>query len=268
MTEDRSPISRKFVELRRKNEAALIVYATAGFPTLPESFRRISEIGRAGADIIEIGVPFSDPVADGPMIQQASQAAIRGGITLKKIIAGILALAKPVPIVLMSYLNPILAYGREMFMRDIRSAGVAGLVVPDLPVEESAMLSGPARNLGIDLIFIVAPTSPGGRIRRIARRSSGFVYLASISGTTGIRKNLPSGLNGYIRRVRDQSRKPLCVGFGVSTTGQVKVLAGLVDGVIVGSRIVKAIGRGENIGQLVAAFKAATRRINHADRHA
>jgi len=260
MTKIPSPISRKFIELRRKNEAALIVYATAGFPTLPESLRRISEIGRAGADMIEIGVPFSDPIADGPVIQQASQAAIRGGITLEKIIAGVRVLAKPVPVILMSYLNPILAYGKEIFMRDIRSAGAAGLIVPDLPVEESAMLSGPARNFGVDLIFIVAPTSPARKIKRITRASSGFVYCASISGTTGIRKDLPPGLTGYMRRVRAQSRKPLCIGFGVSTAGQVKTLAGLADGVIVGSRFVEAVRRREDIRKLVAAFKAGTRR--------
>jgi tryptophan synthase alpha chain len=260
MIENRSPINRKFAELRCKKEAALIAYATAGFPTLPESFRRISEIVQAGADMIEIGVPFSDPVADGPMIQQASQAALRGGITLKKIIAGVRALSKPVPIILMSYLNPILAYGREIFMRNIKSAGVVGLVVPDLPVEESALLAGPARNSGIDLIFIVAPTSPVRKIRRICRASSGFVYCVSISGTTGVRKKLPPDLAGYIRRVRQQTWKPLCVGFGVSTPGQVKVIAGLADGVIVGSRIVEAIRKEEDLRQLVAAFKAATRR--------
>jgi len=260
MTKDPSPINRKFVELRRKNEAALIVYATAGFPTLEESFCRISEIGRAGADMIEIGVPFSDPVADGPVIQQASQAAIRGGVTLKKIIAGVRNLLPPVPIILMSYLNPILAYGKEIFMRDIKSAGVAGLVVPDLPVDESAMLSGPARNFGVDLIFIVAPTSSVRKIKRITRASSGFVYCASISGTTGVRKNLPPDLIGYMRRVRAQSRKPLCVGFGVATAGQVHVLAGLADGVIVGSRFVEAVRRREDIRKLVAAFKAGTRR--------
>jgi tryptophan synthase alpha chain len=260
MTKDRSPISRKFVELHRKNEAALIVYATAGYPTLPESLRRISEIGRAGADMIEIGVPFSDPIADGPVIQQASQTAIRGGITLEKIIAGVRVLAKPVPVILMSYLNPILAYGKEIFMRDIGSAGVSGLVVPDLPVEESAMLSGPARNYGVDLILIVAPTSPVCKIKRITRASRGFVYCASVSGTTGVRKKLPPDLAGYIRRVRQQTRKPLCVGFGLSTANQIKVLAGFADGVIVGSRFVEAVRKREDIRKLVAAFKAATRR--------
>jgi tryptophan synthase alpha chain len=210
--------------------------------------------------MIEIGVPFTDPVADGPVIQQASQAALRGGITLKKIIAGVRVLAKPAPIIVMSYLNPILVYGSEIFMRDIASAGVAGLVVPDLPAEESALLSRSARNYGIDLIFIVAPTSPVTKIRLVCRAARGFVYCASISGTTGVRKKLSPDLAGYIRRVRAQSRKPLCVGFGVSTPGQVKVLAGLADGVIVGSRIVEAIRKKEDLRQLVAEFKAATRR--------
>jgi len=260
MTRDRSLISRKFVELRRKNEAALIVYATAGYPTLPESLRRISEIGRAGADMIEIGVPFSDPVADGPVIQKASQTAIRGGITLKKIIAGIRSLAQPTPIILMSYLNPILSYGRDIFMRDISSAGVAGLVVPDLPVEEAALLSRRAISFGIDLIFIVAPTTPARKINRITRAARGFIYCASISGTTGARKKLPPDLAGYIRRVKQQTGKPLCVGFGISTPGQVKVLAGFTDGVIVGSRIVEAIRKKEDLKRLVAAFKKATRR--------
>jgi tryptophan synthase alpha chain len=260
MTATSSAIERKFAALRRRNEAALIVYATAGFPSLAGSFLRIGQIIRAGADMIEIGVPFSDPVADGPVIQHASQTALREGVTLRKIIRGIRSLRSPKPVILMSYLNPILAYGEEAFLRDLESAAVAGLVVPDLPCAEAAGLSARARERGVDLIFIIAPTTPSRNVRRICRQTRGFVYCASLSGTTGERKQLPPDLNAYLKRVRRSTRKPLCVGFGISRPGQARTLSGLADGVIVGSRIVKAIRKKEDLHQLVAAFKAATRR--------
>jgi tryptophan synthase alpha chain len=260
MTRNKSVISRTIAALRLRKEAALIIYATAGFPTLAGSFRRIGQIVHAGADMIEIGVPFSDPVADGPMIQHASQTALRAGTTLKKIICGIRSLKPPVPVILMSYLNPILAYGEERFMRDINDAGVAGLVIPDLPYAEAGGISAQARACGIDLIFIVAPTTPSRVVKLIARKTRGFIYVASIPGTTGERKQLPPNLNSYLLKIRRLTRKPLCVGFGVSTPGQAAILSGLADGVIVGSRIVKAIRKREDLHHLVAAFKAATRR--------
>jgi len=260
MTATSSAIERKIAALRRRNEAALIVYATAGFPSLAGSFLRIGQIIRAGADMVEIGVPFSDPVADGPVIQRASQEALREGVTLRKIIRGIRSLRSPVPVILMSYLNPILAYGEKAFLRDLKAAAVAGLVIPDLPFAEAGGLSGRAREHGVDLIFIVAAATPDRTLKRIGRETSGFIYGASVSGTTGERKQLTPGLGAYLKRVRRLTRKPLCVGFGISQPGQARTLSGLADGVIVGSRIVNAIRKGEDLHQLVAAFKAATRR--------
>ncbi len=252
-------IEEQFNHLKSKHEMALIVYHTAGFPTLEDSMEQLRLIEANGADMIEIGIPFSDPIADGPTIQHASHIALQNGVTLKKIIASIAQIHIQIPLVMMSYLNPLLAYGSESLFRDMNRAGFSGLIIPDLPAEESEEWITLSKSYGIDLIFLVTPTTSDERIRLITDRSEGFVYCVSLTGITGVRDGLPAGLFDFINNVKRSTDKPVAVGFGFSTPEQIHMLQHRVDGVIVGSRVVNAVEKKENVAELIQELKSATR---------
>ncbi len=260
-----SRISTTFARLRSRGERALIPYLTAGDPSLEVTRALVLEAEARGADLIELGFPFSDPLADGPIIQRASQRALDGGVTL----LGLLDLARELrgrlraPLILMTYMNPLLAYGLEAVTKEA-SAGFDGLIVPDLPLEEAGPLQRGARQAGLDLIFLVAPTSRPERIRLIARKTRGFLYAVSLMGVTGPRAQLPSDLVSYLQGIRAVTEKPISVGFGISHPEQVRALAAYADGVIVGSALVHLVEEGgkdavRRVGDFVATLKAVTR---------
>jgi tryptophan synthase alpha chain len=260
-----SRISTTFARLRSRGERALIPYLTAGDPSLEVTRALVLEAEARGADLIELGFPFSDPLADGPIIQRASQRALDGGVTL----LGLLDLARELrgrlraPLILMTYMNPLLAYGLEAVTKEA-SAGFDGLIVPDLPLEEAGPLQRGARQAGLDLIFLVAPTSRPERIRLIARKTRGFLYAVSLMGVTGPRAQLPSDLVSYLQGIREVTEKPVSVGFGISHPEQVRALAAYADGMIVGSALVHLVEEGgkdavRRVGDFVATLKAATR---------
>jgi tryptophan synthase alpha chain len=242
-------IEKKFEELKKHHKKAFIAFITAGYPDLKITQKLILEFAKIGVDIIELGVPFSDPMADGPIIQEASQAALRKNVNLK----GILGLVKSVrkrtdiPICLMTYYNPIFCFGEKRFVETAQLCGVDGIIIPDLPPEEATSLMRLATKFGLDIIFFLSPTSSLERIKSISRLSRGFIYYVSLTGVTGPRKSLAKDLVDNLRIIRKNTRKPVCVGFGVSSTHQVKQIYKIADGVIVGSAIINKIK--ENIGK-------------------
>lgn len=252
-------IEEKFNELKQRGETALIIYITAGFPSLKESLKKAILLSKNGADIIEIGVPFSDPVADGQTIQHSSEVALSNGVTLKEIIKAIKKINLDIPLVIMSYLNPLLAYEKERLFKDMRDSGISGIIIPDLPVEESSEWTSLGRTYDIDLIFLVSPTSSYDRIKLIAKKSHGFIYCISVTGITGARNKLSPGLTSFLKEVRQITHKAIAVGFGISNTKQIESLRDKVDGIIIGSRIIKAIRDKEDLKKLVRKFKQATK---------
>ncbi|MCC6319440.1 MAG: tryptophan synthase subunit alpha [Gemmatimonadaceae bacterium] len=229
----------RFDQLRARGRRALVVYLTAGFPDPERSLDLLRGVAGAGADVIEIGVPFSDPMADGPVIQRASQVALGHGVGLASTLALVQRAALDVPVVLFSYLNPLLAAGPGM-LAAARDAGVSGVLVTDLPVgvdpEREAWLGGS----GLAFVRLVAPTTPLERMREIGRHGSGFVYLISRLGVTGPRADVAADLPETVARLRSATTLPICVGFGVSSAAQATAVARLADGVVVGSAMVKA----------------------------
>jgi tryptophan synthase alpha chain len=263
-----SRISQTFEYLQKTHERALIPYVTAGDPDLEMTKRLVREMVRRGADIIEIGVPFSDPLADGPIIQRASQRALQGGTTLRKILQTVSELRHEVdvPLVLMTYYNPVFRYGEEAFVADALDAGVDGIIVPDLPPEEGQSLMELTTDTPLEMIFLAAPTSTSARLALISEASRGFIYYVSRLGTTGVRDHLADDLRIMLEKVRASTSKPIAVGVGVSTPEHVRLVAELADGVVVGSAILKLIedledraDRLEHVGDFVAVLKAATR---------
>ncbi len=253
-------ITRRFDELRRAGEMGLVAYITAGDPTLEATERIVVSLVEAGADVIELGVPFSDPLADGPTIQRASERALRGGTTL----AGALGLVKKlrqrtdVPLVLFSYFNPVLQMGVEAFAGAAAAAGADGVLLTDLTPEEADEYRQAIAARGLDTIFLAAPTTTDERLARIADASSGFLYLISRTGVTGARDVLPEDLPALIRRARAKTRLPIAVGFGISLPGHVSILGGLADAAVVGSALVEEIERAASVD---AAARAVAERI-------
>lgn len=237
-------IDKKFKVLKALKRKAFIPYITAGDPDIATTGKIVIALENAGADIIELGIPFSDPVADGPTIQAASQRALAKGASLKKIFAMVQALRARtrIPLVFMTYYNPVFKYGPEKFFRMCREACVDGVIIPDLPIEEAREAISLSRKENVALIFLVAPTSPKARIGKIAAKSTGFIYYVSLTGVTGARKKLPPEVLENVRLVKSLTDKPVAVGFGISDAKQARYIAGVADGVIVGSAIVKIIG--------------------------
>ncbi len=242
-------IDSTFQKLKSANKKAFIAFITAGFPDLATTEKLILELAANGADIIELGIPFSDPVADGAVIQEASQWALeRNKINLSDVLRLVKAVrAKTqIPICFMSYYNPIFVFGEEKFLHQAAACGVDGMIVPDLPPEEGARFSKIARKFGVNTVFFIAPTTNLKRIKFISRKSCGFIYYISLTGVTGTRQRLPEDLCNQIKKVKQLTSKPVCVGFGVSSPQQVRLMHKVSDGVIVGSAIIKKIK--ENIG--------------------
>ena len=220
-------IRRALESARNRGETAIIPYVTVGYPDLETSMGHVEAIAAAGADVIELGVPFSDPVADGPTIQHASQVALKGGVTLRRILDATTHLEIATPLVLMTYLNPLLAMGGLEALPLLARAGVRGLIIPDLPLEEAAGWVARADTEALSLIPLVAPTSGARRVRAIAREARGFVYYVSVAGVTGARHGLPTGLADGIRGVRQHTDLPVAVGFGISAPEHVRALRGV-----------------------------------------
>jgi len=233
-------ISEVFEQTKRAGRIALMPYLAVGYPTLEATIELAPALAGAGADMFELGVPFSDPLADGATIQRATQTALRNGVTLAICLEVAAEIRKKLatPLLLMSYYNPIARYGGARFCAAAREAGVDGLIVPDLPPEEAEELQGDARRNGLDLIYFVAPTSTDDRLKTVARVASGFVYCVALSGVTGARSRLADGLPEYLGRVRARVDVPLVVGFGISRPEHVQTVARHADGAIVASALI------------------------------
>ena len=238
-----SRLDETFRRLRARGARALVTYFTAGDPSLADTRRLVVAAERGGADVVELGVPFSDPIADGPVIQRAGARALAAGTTLPRVLETVATLRADVrvPLVLLTYYNPLLAFGLKAFARTAADAGVDGVIVADLPPEEADPLASEAGAAGLDMIHLVAPTSTVARVRLIARRSRGFVYVVSLTGVTGERRELPPDLETQMRTLRLVTTKPVCVGFGISRPEQVAAVGRLADGVIVGSALVRFV---------------------------
>jgi tryptophan synthase alpha chain len=236
-------IENKFANLASKGNKAFIPFITAGDPTLDITRSLILRLESAGADIIELGIPFSDPIADGPSIQKASLRALENNTSLKDIISMVADLRKDtqIPIVLMGYYNPIYKYGVDCFVNDAIKSGIDGVIVADLPPEEASELITPAREHGLATIFLVAPTSTPERVKLIAETSTGYIYCVSAMGVTGAREKISDTLEPMIKLIREYTDKPVSVGFGVSTPDQAREVSKMADGVIIGSAIVNLI---------------------------
>lgn len=255
-------ISAVFERAKAESRAALMPYLPLGYPTPERSLGLVEAVIAGGADILELGIPFSDPLADGPTIQRATHIALQQGMTVARALemAQLLRQKEPtVPFIFMGYYNPILAYGEEDFCRACREVGVDGLIVPDLPPGESETLEEMCRQYGLALIYLLAPTSTPERVQEVTERSEGFVYLVSVAGTTGARNRLPPDLAAFVSQVRGVTDKPLAVGFGISTPEQAGQVAALADGVIVGSALVRR-AEGEDGKAHVKDFVAGLRR--------
>jgi len=231
---------------------ALIAYITVGYPDIEAIPEIAAALADNGCDIIELGIPFSDPLADGATIQRASYKALQQGTTpqLCLEIACQLRQKLAIPLVFMTYYNPVLNFGLETFCQSCTKAGINGLIVPDLPPEEGVELEAISQKHDLDLIYLLAPTSTGERIAAVAERSQGFIYLVSLSGVTGARDTLPLELESFVERVRQKAKQPLCVGFGISTPEHAKRVAGIADGVIVGSRLIQLIEEDTTLSSL------------------
>jgi len=263
-----SRLDETFARLRARGERALVPYFTAGDPSLADTRRLMIEAARRGADVIELGVPFSDPLADGPVIQRAGARALAAGTTVARVLETVAGMRAEidVPIVLMTYYNPVLAFGLKAFARTAVDAGVDGALVTDLPPEESDPLGAEAAAAGLDLVYMVAPTSTPARVRLIARKSRGFIYVVSLTGVTGERQQLPTDMSTQIATIRRVTPMPVCLGFGISTPAQVAAVGRVADGAAVGSAIVRLVeGRAgsptmvDDVGKFIAELKAPLR---------
>ncbi len=263
-----SRLDETFARLRARGERALLPYFTAGDPSLADTRRLVIEAARRGADVVELGVPFSDPLADGPVIQRAGTRALAGGATVARVLETVAGLRAEidVPIVLLTYYNPVLAFGLKAFARTAVDAGVDGAIVADMPPEESDPLGTEATAAGLDLVYMVAPTSTLARVRLIARKSRGFIYVVSLTGVTGERQQLPADMATQIAAIRRETAMPVCVGFGISTPAQVATVGRVADGAAVGSAIVRLVESRagsptlvEDVGKFIAELKAPLR---------
>jgi len=234
-------LSRIASVFNQPEHTALIPYVTVGYPSIEATLKVVPLLASCGCDIVELGIPFSDPLADGVTIQKASFRALQNGVTpnLCLEVAKQLSHEVDIPLVFMSYFNPVFRYGVEEFCSACASSGVSGLIIPDLPPEEGSELEASTQKQGLDLIYLLAPTSTETRIRLVAERSRGFIYLVSVAGVTGARDSLPAHLEAFVAMVRQVAAQPLCVGFGISTPEQARRVAWIADGVIVGSRIIQ-----------------------------
>ncbi len=256
-------IGQLFESARQERRKAFIPYITAGDPTPEHTLRLVQALERAGADLIELGVPFSDPIADGPVIQRASERSLAAGTNLPMILEMVRAIRQTsqLPLLLFSYMNPLLRYGFEKLAADAATAGIDGILMTDLCVEEAEEPVKRLRQRGLDTVFLAAPTSTETRLRLVAEHSSGFVYLVSRTGVTGEQDALSAAAAPLVKRMRALTDLPLAVGFGISTPEQVAEVAGIADAVVVGSAIVKCIETNRQAADLVTKLESFTRTL-------
>ncbi|MDU4959598.1 MAG: tryptophan synthase subunit alpha [Sporomusaceae bacterium] len=268
MKQRQNAIAAAFKRLRLNNEKALITYIAAGDPDLAATRQLVLQMAASGADLIELGLPYSDPVADGPVIQQASLRALQGGVTTQAVLdlVAVLRQDTEIPLILMAYYNSLLQYGLERFAAAAAAAGVDGLIIPDLPLEESEELRQQTDAHGLDLIMLVAPTTPPARIARVAAASRGFLYCVSVTGVTGTRP-AANELQAFLAEVRRQTCLPIAVGFGIATPEQAAAAAAAADGAIVGSAVISVLEQhlgsdtmAAAVGSFTAGLKQALRR--------
>ncbi|MBM4322961.1 MAG: tryptophan synthase subunit alpha [Deltaproteobacteria bacterium] len=260
-----SRIDQTFKRLKDRFRVALIPFIVAGDPDLSATEALLLKMAEAGADMIELGVPFSEPVADGPTIWNSHQRALQNGVGLKEILSMTGRLMDSIPpLILMTYFKPVSEYGRRDFAKDCKENGIEGVIIPDLSPEDAEVWIGEARKMNLDTIFLIDPNSPPERIRWVIRSSRGFIYYASVAGMTGTREKLPEELESSARRIKEQTKKPVAIGFGISTPEQVKGVSRFSDGVIVGSAIVKIIEENvdspslvERVGDFVSSLAEA-----------
>jgi len=259
-------IARRFAELRERSQMGLVAFITAGDPSLPATESLVLALAEAGADVIELGVPFSDPLADGPAIQRSSERALRAGTTLAGVLELVVAIRRKsdVALVLFSYYNPVLQMGLEQFAERASAAGADGVLVTDLTPEEAGDYRRIVAAHGLDTIFLAAPTSTDERLTKIAACTSGFLYLISRTGVTGAKDSLPEDLPALVRRVRRVTTLPIAVGFGISLPGQVSVLGGLADAAVVGSALVEEIERAPTVEAARVAVADRVRSLKQA----
>jgi len=261
-----SKLDHAFATLRQRGEKALIAYVMAGDPSLQDTEQLVVELEQAGADIIELGVPFSDPIADGPVIQQAAERALRSGTSLRTILPMVTRLRArtQIPLVLMVYYNNVHAFGPERFCHEAAQAGIDGLIIPDMPPDEASPVKGPAAAAGLQLIFLLAPTSTAERRTFVARQSQGFIYYVSLTGITGAKLLSVADVGKNVEKIRKVTHVPVAVGFGIATPEDAANVAAIADGVIIGSAIVKQIAahRGKpemvkHVAEFVRSLKSA-----------
>lgn len=263
-------IASTFRRLKKANESALVAYVTVGYPSLELTRRLVPIIARQGADIIELGVPFSDPMADGATVQRASHAALEQGVSLHDCLA-VAAEARrtnEVPLLFMSYYNPIFKYGIEAFVHDCAASGVDGLIIPDLPPEEARELKLACEGAGIDLIFLVAPTSTDERLQKVVEMASGFIYCVSLTGVTGARSQVGEGIEAMLEQVRRHTDLPLVVGFGISKPEHVARVSQTADGAVVGSALINVIEDHPDEDEVILAVSEYVRELKAATRKA
>ncbi len=258
-----SRIDEVFLKLKKEKGKALIPFVVGGYPSLEACERLILGLDQNGADLIEIGIPYSDPLADGPTIQKAYEVALSGGVNLDDILNMAERLKGKIdaPIILMTYYNVVLTFGEEHFATQAAAAGVSGVIIPDLPVEEASAWIDVSKKSGLDTIFLASPTSSEDRLKLISKASSGFIYALSLTGVTGARRDLSSDLGSFLSRLKEATRKPVAVGFGISSPDNAKEAASFSDGVIVGSALVDLIDHSgieyDKIYGFIKAMKAA-----------
>lgn len=242
----RSRIDGRFAALKEEGRSALVAFITAGDPDAEVSAQILNGLPAAGADIIELGMPFSDPMADGPAIQEASERALAAGMTIRGVLSMVRAFRKTdsdTPLILMGYLNPVLAYGEAAFMADAAGAGVDGLILVDMPPEEDSEIRALAGTHDLSIIRLMAPTSTDTRLKTILPGAGGFLYYIAVAGVTGSKSAELKSVDEALARIRKQTDLPICVGFGIKTPEQAAEIAGIADGVVVGSAIVSRIGK-------------------------
>ena len=253
-------VARLDKALRADKDLKLVAYLMAGHPNRKRSIEVGKRLALSGVAALEIGIPHSDPLADGPVIQRAGQIALEHGMTVESCLEVAAAIAaEGTPVVLMTYINPILAYDPRKFAAEASQAGVAGVIVPDLPVEESEPVAGWLRSASLDTVFMVSPTTSAHRIPSICEHSSGFVYCVTVTGITGARKELPEGMKELVQKVRSHTKLPVAAGFGISRPEHMKALRGVADAAVVGSAIVADIDKGADPVKLVKELLKACR---------
>jgi tryptophan synthase alpha chain len=254
-----SRITTKFNELRKTGRKALIPYIMSGDPSLSATKKYVLELETAGADIIELGVPFSDPLADGPTIQRASERSLKHGTTLKKVLEMVKDVRKKtaIPLILMTYYNPVFKFGIHRFIQAAVTAGIDGVIIPDLIPDEAGEFTALSRRHGLDTVFLLAPTSTRERIKKVAGASTGFIYYVSITGITGAKLALGKDMENRMNSLRALTKKPVAVGFGISNPAEARMVSNLAEGVIVGSAIVKLIAQRKSIMHFVGSIRKA-----------